>query len=97
VLFRRTDNPVNKHLPPRRENDLTIWQQTCPVVVGPTVRRCKMERERDWRELCGAVATEHDSKKLIALLQELTEALDIDLARSGRGSTRANYGWSLNS
>ena len=56
-----------------------------------------MESKRDWRELCGAVANEHDSSKLIRLLQELTEALDRDLARRGGGSTRANYGWSLDS
>jgi len=56
-----------------------------------------MERKRDWRELCGAVSKEHDSSKLIALLQELTEALDRDLARSGGGSTKANYGWSFDS
>ena len=56
-----------------------------------------MERKRDWRELCGAVAKEHDSYKLIALLQELTEALDRDLARTGAGSNKANCGWSLDS
>jgi hypothetical protein len=52
-----------------------------------------MERKRDWRELCGAVTQEHDSNKLIALLQELTEALDRkcpDLARPTRGHSNSD-------
>ena len=56
-----------------------------------------MERKRDWRELCGAVAQEHDSKKLLALLQELTEALDQDLARSAVGGYYAKVGLPLDS
>jgi hypothetical protein len=33
-------------------------------------------RQRDWSELCTAVANETDSKKLVSLIQELTRALD---------------------
>ena len=33
-------------------------------------------RQRDWSELCIAVANETDSKKLVSLIQELTKALD---------------------
>ena len=32
--------------------------------------------KRDWRELCAAVASEKDSKKLELLLEELIRALD---------------------
>ena len=32
--------------------------------------------EKDWRELCAAVAREKDSKKLELLLEELVRALD---------------------
>jgi hypothetical protein len=32
--------------------------------------------QKDWRELCVAVTNEKDSRKLISLIQELTEALD---------------------
>ena len=32
--------------------------------------------KKDWRELCAAVASEKDSKKLELLLQELIRALD---------------------
>ena len=33
-------------------------------------------RQRDWSELCTAVANETDSKKLVSLIQELTRALE---------------------
>ena len=33
-------------------------------------------KQRDWRELCAAVTTETDSKKLDSLVQELIRALD---------------------
>ena len=33
-------------------------------------------RQRDWRELCIAVTSEPDSKKLDSLVQELIRALD---------------------
>ena len=33
-------------------------------------------KKKDWRELCAAVATEKDSKKLELLVQELSRALD---------------------
>jgi hypothetical protein len=33
-------------------------------------------KQRDWRELCTAVANETDSNKLGSLVQELIEALD---------------------
>ena len=33
-------------------------------------------QQKDWRELCLAVATERDSTKLSLLIQELIEALD---------------------
>lgn len=33
-------------------------------------------KQRDWRELCAAVTTEVDSKKLDSLVQELIRALD---------------------
>ena len=33
-------------------------------------------KQRDWRELCGAVTNETDSKKLDSLVQELITALD---------------------
>ena len=33
-------------------------------------------KKKDWRELCAAVASEGDSKKLELLLQELVRALD---------------------
>lgn len=32
--------------------------------------------KKDWRELCAAVASEKDSKKLELLLEELIRALD---------------------
>lgn len=32
--------------------------------------------QRDWRELCAAVANERDSAKLSLLVQELIKALD---------------------
>lgn len=32
--------------------------------------------KKDWRELCAAVASENDSKKLELLLEELIRALD---------------------
>ena len=32
--------------------------------------------QRDWRELCAAVANESDTTKLSSLVQELIEALD---------------------
>ena len=32
--------------------------------------------ERDWQDLCQAVATERDPKKLMALVARLVEALD---------------------
>jgi hypothetical protein len=32
--------------------------------------------QKDWRELCAAVANETDSKKLGSLVQELIKALD---------------------
>jgi hypothetical protein len=32
--------------------------------------------QKDWRELCVAVANERDSTKLTSLVQELIEALD---------------------
>jgi len=32
--------------------------------------------KKDWRELCAAVASEKDSKKLEPLLEELIRALD---------------------
>ena len=32
--------------------------------------------KKDWRELCAAVASEKDSKKLEPLLEELIKALD---------------------
>ena len=33
-------------------------------------------KQRDWRELCAAVTSEPDSKKLDSLVQELIRALD---------------------
>ena len=38
--------------------------------------------KKDWRELCAAVASEKDSKKLELLLQELIRALDDRQSRS---------------
>jgi hypothetical protein len=38
--------------------------------------------QRDWRELCAAVANESDTTKLSSLVQELIEALD-----------KGNRGW----
>ncbi len=32
--------------------------------------------QKDWRELCAAIANEADSKKLGSLIQELIKALD---------------------
>jgi hypothetical protein len=34
------------------------------------------DRVKDWRELCKAAANELDPKKLIALIAEITRALD---------------------
>jgi hypothetical protein len=34
------------------------------------------DRGKDWRELCQAAATELDPKKLMALIAEITRALD---------------------
>jgi hypothetical protein len=34
------------------------------------------DKQKDWRDLCVAVANEKDSTKLISLIQELIEALD---------------------
>ncbi len=33
-------------------------------------------KQRDWRELCAAVTSEPDSKKLDSMVQELIRALD---------------------
>jgi len=34
------------------------------------------DRVKDWRELCKAAANEPDQKKLMALIAEITRALD---------------------
>jgi hypothetical protein len=34
------------------------------------------DRAKDWRELCKAAANESDPKKLMALVAEITRALD---------------------
>ena len=34
------------------------------------------QAQRDWRELCAAVASEHDPRKFELLIEELTQALD---------------------
>jgi len=34
------------------------------------------DERRDWRELCAAASKENDSDKLMALVDELMEALD---------------------
>jgi hypothetical protein len=34
------------------------------------------DRVKDWRELCEAAANEPDPKKLMALIAEITRALD---------------------
>jgi hypothetical protein len=34
------------------------------------------DRVKDWWELCGAAANERDPKKLMALIAEITRALD---------------------
>lgn len=34
------------------------------------------DRTKDWRELCGAAANEHDPAKLMDLIAQLTKALD---------------------
>jgi hypothetical protein len=43
---------------------------------------------KDWRELCKAAANEPDPNKLMALVAEITKALDERDAR--RNATRAN-------
>lgn len=49
------------------------------------------ERKRkDWRDLCAAVSTEHDSNKLGSLVQELIAALD-EHERKPSASTLPSY------
>jgi hypothetical protein len=50
-------------------------------------------KQRHWRELCAAVTTETDSKKLDSLVQELIRAFDED-ERSVRqfGAEAASFG-----
>ena len=51
--------------------------------------------QRDWRELCAAVANESDSTKLSSLIQELIEALD-EGKRSWRHTVRPSDGIETN-
>jgi len=46
------------------------------------------DRTKDWRELCKAAANEPDPNKLMALVAEITKALDERDARLN--ATRAN-------
>ena len=49
------------------------------------------DRTKDWRELCKAVANEHDPAKLMDLIVELTKALD-ELDKKRRNRTGENPG-----
>jgi hypothetical protein len=42
--------------------------------------------EKSWRELCKAASCEMDSEKLMALVSELTLALDRQLGKAGNSS-----------
>jgi hypothetical protein len=46
----------------------------------------KSKEKRSWRELCEAASNEMDSEKLMALVSELTVALDQHLGRSDGAS-----------
>lgn len=46
----------------------------------------KSKETRSWRELCEAASNEMDSEKLMALVSELTVALDHHLGRSAGAS-----------
>lgn len=68
------------HLPPLQT--LSILANDLLFVPGSTFtlpdwrRKMALRKQRDWRELCAAVTTEVDSKKLDSLVQELIRALD---------------------
>jgi hypothetical protein len=48
------------------------------------------QHQKDWRELCKAAANEPDPNKLMALIAEITKALDERDGRRNVGRTNEN-------
>lgn len=55
-----------------------------------------VQAQKDWRELCAAVASENDPKKLLVLIQELTQALDFRSPERLSENGAMSYGHRIN-